>query len=321
MVGRKGCAIREPPNALVSVVIPSYRSDSIVGDAIESVLAQTRPPDEIIVVDDGSPPTDNTAAVCSRFGEAVEYIQQDNGGASAARNTGIEAANGDWLAFLDADDVWDHEKLELQLSQLAAHPEADFSVTASLVWSPQNQSYEIYRWDGPPDPNVMRAELLVRNIFTGSCSSLLVKREALETAGCFAAGKASEDRRLLLKLLERHRAVILDAPLIRQRPGPAHWTNPERHRLEMLSLIEDHAELFRSLDHTGCLRRRALAKTHDRAGMHYLQNGNLMAASRDLMQAAVLWPLLPNPWRVLINACLGRLKLPRKLRTNRAGAA
>lgn len=321
MVSNKGYAIREPANALVSVVIPSYRSASVVGAAIDSVLAQTRPPDEIIVVDDGSPPPDNTADICNGYGHAVQYTWQDNRGASAARNTGIEVASGDWLAFLDADDCWDPEKLELQLAELAANPEADFSVTASLVWSPHSRSYEQYRWDGPPDPHIMRAELLVRNIFTGSCSSLLVKRETLEAAGCFAAGKASEDRRLFLKLLERHQGVILDAPLIRQRPGPAHWTNPERHRGEMLSLIEDHADLFRKLDHTGCLRRRALAKTHDRAGMHYLENGNLLAASRDLMQAAVLWPLLPNPWRVLINACLGRLKLPRKPRASEAGAA
>jgi len=296
---------------VVSVIIPSYRSGSIVGAAIESVLAQSRPADEIIVVDDGSPAGDRTERVCAGFGEPVRYIRRANGGASAARNTGIAAARGDWLAFLDADDLWDAEKLEQQLRAVAAHADATFSVTASLAWSAREECYCLYQWDGPPDPAVMRAELLVRNIFTGACSSLLVRREVLESVGNFPAGKASEDRRVMLALLERHQGVILDAPLIRQRPGPAHWTDPERHRAAMRSLIDDHGALYRRFDRTGMLERRARAKTHDRAGMHYLDNGDLRRATRDLMRAALWWPMMPNPWRVLLNACLGRLRLPR----------
>ncbi len=312
-----GQAPAEPAGAFVSVVIPSYRSGTVVGDAIESVLAQTRPADEIIVVDDGSPAGDETGAICASYAGRVRSIRRENGGASAARNTGIAASRGDWLAFLDADDTWDPEKLELQLAALACNPEADFSVTASLVWSPRERVYREYRWKGPPDPSVMRAELLVRNIFTGSCSSMLVRRSALEAVKGFPAGKASEDRRVVLALLERYRAVMVDLPLIRQRPGPAHWTDPERHRAEMLSLIEDHATLYSGMDPTGLLKRRAFAQVHDRAGMHYLENGDWRAASRDLTRAAVLWPLLPNPWRVLVNTCLGRLRS----RAERAGRA
>ncbi|MFQ5424114.1 MAG: glycosyltransferase family 2 protein [Phycisphaerae bacterium] len=307
----------EPAGAVVSVVIPSYRSGAIVGEAIDSVLAQTRAADEIIVVDDGSPAGDETAAVCARFNGRVRYIRQENQRASVARNTGITASKGGWLAFLDADDRWDPEKLELQLAALARHPEADFCVTASLAWSASDGSYRLYRWEGPADPEVMRSELLVRNIFTGACSSLLTRRQALEAVGCFPPGKGSEDRRVVLRLLERHRAVLIDVPLVRQQPGPAHWSDPEWQRAEMLSLIEDHATLYSRMDATGLLKRRALAKVHDRAGMHYLENGDWRAASRDLTRAAVLWPLLPNPWRVLINTCLGRLP-SRAARTGRA---
>lgn len=305
----------EPPDPVVSVIIPSYRSGTVVGDAIRSVLNQTRRPDEIIVVDDGSPRGDRTAEVCADV-DAVRYIRRrDNGGASAARNTGIAAARGNYVAFLDADDLWDPEKLEQQLAALAKHPDAAFSVTASLVGSPDGECYRLYKWEGPLDPDVMRAELLVRNIFTGSCSSLVVRREALESAGRFPSGKASEDRRVMLALLERFQGVILDAPLIRQRSGPAHWTDPERHRIEMRSIIHDHADLYRRLDRTGLLIRRARAKMHDRTGMHYLENGDLKMASRDLIRAALWWPLLPNPWRVLVNACLGRLRMPRRMAT------
>jgi glycosyltransferase involved in cell wall biosynthesis len=297
-------------DAVISVVIPTYNSAAVLADAVDSILTQTRPADEIIVVDDGS--TDGTAEVCGAYGDKIRYIRQANQGASIARNAGISAARGDWLAFLDADDVWEPRKLELQLAALDQHPEADFAVTAALVWSPNDRSYYQYRWDGPIEPDTMRAELLVRNILTGICSSLLVRRSALESVGCFAPGKASEDRRLAIDLLERHRAVLISAPLIRQRPGPAHFTDPEIMRAEMLSLIDDYADLYQRYSPDGRLKRRARARVHERSGMHYLDNGRITPAARDLMRAALLWPFMSNPWRVLINALLGRLHLDKQ---------
>jgi len=260
------------------------------------------------VVDDGS--TDNTVGVCARFAGRVRYIRQPNAGASAARNTGIRNSSGEWLAFLDADDLWEPHKIESQIAALEQNPSAAFAVTASLVWSPCEQAYQLSRWQGSLDPAVMQGELLVRNILTGLCSSLLVRREALLAVGGFAAGKLCEDRRLAIALLERFQGVLIEAPLIRQRPGPAHFSNPERHRQEMLSLIADHEELFQRLDPTGRLKRRAKARVYERSGMHYLENGDLRTAARDLRRAARLSPFMPNPWRVLINACLGRLRIP-----------
>ncbi len=112
----------------VSVVIPAYNNQQYLCRSIDSVLAQTRPADEIIVVDDGS--TDDTASVIQSYGDKVRYLQQENAGASAARNTGIEAATGNWIAFLDADDEWLPEKLQCQLTLLQQHP--------SLVWITAN---------------------------------------------------------------------------------------------------------------------------------------------------------------------------------------
>jgi glycosyltransferase involved in cell wall biosynthesis len=105
----------------VSVVIPVYNGERYLGAAIESVLAQTRPPYEVLVVDDGS--EDGSAAVARSYGAAVRYVHQPHqgaGGAARARNRGVELARGELLAFLDADDLWVPEKLELQTAALAA---------------------------------------------------------------------------------------------------------------------------------------------------------------------------------------------------------
>ncbi|MFQ5411525.1 MAG: glycosyltransferase family 2 protein [Phycisphaerae bacterium] len=314
---------RDLSHAFVSVIIPTYQSASVLPDAIESVLNQTQPADEVIIVDDGS--DDDTEAACHIFGDSIRLLRQANAGASVARNTGIASARrtsspssvekGDitetdhWLAFLDADDTWDRQKLELQFAALSQNPEADFALSSVLAWSPHEQTYTEYRYVGPLDPDRMRAELLVRNIFSGLCSSILVRRDAIESVGCFAAGHGSEDRRLAIELLAEHRAVLVDLPLVRQRPGPAHWTDPQRQRREMLHLISDYEDLYKRLDPTGRLKRRARARVHERTGMHYLENGELKAAANDLARAVFLRPWTPNPWRVLANACLGRLKL------------
>ena len=103
---------------MVSVIIPAYNVGRIVGRAIESALAQTAPPLEIIVVDDGS--SDDTGAVAEQYGAKVRVLRQANAGPAAARNRGARAAAGDWLAFLDSDDAWLPTKLERQLAYVGS---------------------------------------------------------------------------------------------------------------------------------------------------------------------------------------------------------
>jgi glycosyltransferase involved in cell wall biosynthesis len=108
---------------LVSAIIPVFNGERYVGDAIESVLAQHYEPVEIIVVDDGS--TDGTARVLDRYGTAIRRLLQPNAGPAAARNRGIEAASGDLVAFLDADDIWPATKLARQVARLRRDPTLD----------------------------------------------------------------------------------------------------------------------------------------------------------------------------------------------------
>jgi len=107
----------------ISVIIPVYNAEKYLTEAIESVLAQKTRPLEVIVVDDGS--TDSSPDVAERFGPPVKCLRKENAGAPSARNAGIEITQGDFFAFLDADDYWAENKLELQLKAFDENPTAD----------------------------------------------------------------------------------------------------------------------------------------------------------------------------------------------------
>ena len=109
----------------ISVVIPAYNIESYIERAIDSVLAQTRPADEIIVVDDGS--KDATGEKIKAYGNKVSYVHQDNRGLSGARNTGIRHAAYKWIAFLDGDDEWLPNHLKLHTAVLERQPELRWS--------------------------------------------------------------------------------------------------------------------------------------------------------------------------------------------------
>jgi glycosyltransferase involved in cell wall biosynthesis len=104
-----------PNNPSISVVIPAFNAEHCISDAIQSVLDQTYEVSEIIVADDGS--SDNTSEVAARFAK-TRVIKRSNGGPGAARNTGISAASGEWIAFLDSDDIWLPRKTEIQLGYI-----------------------------------------------------------------------------------------------------------------------------------------------------------------------------------------------------------
>jgi len=104
----------------VSCVVPVWNGAAFLAQALDSILVQTHPVDEVIVVDDGS--TDGSAAVAERYGGRVRVVRQPHRGTAAARNQGIAQASGDWIALLDADDLWGETKLARQFEAIAARP-------------------------------------------------------------------------------------------------------------------------------------------------------------------------------------------------------
>jgi glycosyltransferase involved in cell wall biosynthesis len=109
--------------AFLSVILSVFNREVYLRDALDSVFRQTRPPDEIIVIDDGS--TDRSAEVARSYGGRIHCVSQANQGIGGARNTGIALAKGDLMALLDSDDIWEDRKMERQCDLLAARPELD----------------------------------------------------------------------------------------------------------------------------------------------------------------------------------------------------
>jgi len=156
-----------PAPAPVSVVIPVFNGADLVGAALESVFGQTRPPEQVILVDDGS--TDGTEAAVRRFA-GLQYVRQANAGAAAARNTGARLATRPFLAFLDADDLWPATRLERQLPPLLDDAALDF-VAGRLVAVTRDATGGL-RALSAPEP-------------TRLPSALLLRRDAFERVGPF----------------------------------------------------------------------------------------------------------------------------------------
>lgn len=161
-----------PP--LVSVIIPTYNRAHLLRDAIESVRAQDYAAIELIVIDDGS--TDATSQLVRSLDDGqLSYHHQANQGAPAARNAGIRASAGSYIAFLDSDDTWPREKLTTQIEYHLSHPEVDYSVT-------------LIRNVLPPDcprPAWVRPELLDRDFVGMLPGSLVARRCAFDRIGYF----------------------------------------------------------------------------------------------------------------------------------------
>jgi glycosyltransferase involved in cell wall biosynthesis len=152
-----------PYNHLISVIIPVFNGDKYLGEAIESILSQNDFRLEVIVVDDGS--TDNTAKIVESFDSSVRYYYQMNAGPAAARNHGIKLTQGDFFAFLDADDLWTADKIKLQWNAFKEHPDLDMAFChVQQFFSPDLAQSEKDRIDIPVEimPGYHVGTMLIR---------------------------------------------------------------------------------------------------------------------------------------------------------------
>jgi glycosyltransferase involved in cell wall biosynthesis len=164
----------------VSVIIPTYNSARYLPDAIDSVLGQTCRDLELLVIDDGS--TDDTEVLVSRYGPPVRYIRQANSGVAVARNRGIEESRGRYIAFLDADDTWFHDKLDVQLAALAENPGYRACYSAFTIVDPDMSPIQVIR---SRRRGTALEDLLQLGNVVGSICTVVCERGLFETAGGF----------------------------------------------------------------------------------------------------------------------------------------
>jgi glycosyltransferase involved in cell wall biosynthesis len=263
----------------VSVVIPTYNRAHWLRLAICSALSQTHRPLEILVVDDGS--TDDTRELCARLGPGVRHIPQDHGGCAVARNRGLGEARGDYVAFLDSDDLWEPNKLEIHLAVHRALPEVGWSTSDCEVIDAEGRplplpqgfarAFPVFRDLGvTPEAFFVRAMSHAtvmaagrsRSVYTGDAFELLfegnfatpqctvLERRLCERVGGFdPAMRVASDTEYFHRVAAVSPLAVIQEPLVKWRAGlDDHLVSPRN----TLSLIRN---ALTSVDRAATLRR------------------------------------------------------------------
>jgi glycosyltransferase involved in cell wall biosynthesis len=269
-------------SGMVSVVIPSYNYGRYVTQAVDGALAQTYRNIEVIVVDDGS--TDDTRERLAPYGDRIRYIYRENGGLPAARNTAIRAARGEWVALLDADDLWHAEKTEVQLRAAHARGLGDCAVIGSLPVDGELPEHL------PPDPEVRRLGL--RHFFLANpfgTTSALIRRACFDEVGLFDETlRAVEDRDMWLRIAARF--PIAQAML------PCWWyrMHPEQMHRDPSAMYANYARVldnfFAAHPEARSYRDLAWSFFHFDAAWAYEAAGYRATALRHILRSLARYP-------------------------------
>jgi glycosyltransferase involved in cell wall biosynthesis len=259
----------------ISTVIPTYNRARLLAAAIESVLAQTRPPDEILVVDDGS--TDGTPAVAARFGPLVRLLSQPNRGPAAARNHGLREARHEWIAFLDSDDLWAPTKLEKQAS--LARKGGGLIVLCDSD-SIDGEGRPLRGHHRRVHGGQVTARLFARTFV--HTPAVLAQAALLQALGGFDESlRVCEDYDLWLRASLRTEFLLVPEPLLLRRvhaESLAHQRDPRHHedRVRVLERFAADPEARARL--SPGLRRRRLARVNRQAARAFLAHGDRQRA-------------------------------------------
>ena len=284
----------------VSIIIPTYNCSQYLPLAITSVLTQTYKDYEIIVVDDGS--TDNTRAVLAEFGQAITYISQENRGPGAARNAGINVSRGDYLVFLDADDLLLPEMLETLGVHLTGHPEVDVAYCDGYLINTDRREKEwvgSFSETGFLDPTLGDSthSLLVlvgRNAFP--IHAAMVRRTKVLEIGCF-----DEDRKLMVfadwdfwyRLAHQCRFAFIDKKLVLYRMVES---GISRDPVKINAACEAIERKIISQAGYTLVKPRYRARLYYELGVILLRSGNRSASLDAFRKAVRIHPLRIRNW-------------------------
>ena len=269
----------------ISVIIPNYNYGRFIGEAIESVLAQTFPPYEIIVVDDGS--DDNSADIVKTFGSRVKFIQQRNQGVGAARNNGVKNSSGNLIAFLDADDIWLPTKLEKQVELLQQDNKIGMVSCGMREFDKDDKTIAEYNQgqNGWCAKNI----LMIEPVVVGPGSTSLVRRDTFEKIKGFDENKEmhpSEDWEFCYRVALISKVAFTPEILVeyRNHGGNGHLKIPRFERAMLLA----YEKIFRQADlETLKLRRQCYGNLFTILAGSYFQAQNYQAFLKNTIKS--LW--------------------------------
>ncbi|MDX2132726.1 MAG: glycosyltransferase family A protein [Planctomycetota bacterium] len=305
----------------ISVVIPTYNRAALVSDAIRSALKQTSVPDEIVVVDDGG--KDNTAEVVGAFPAPVRYVRRENGGLSRARNTGIEAATGSWVAFLDDDDAYEPEKIASTREVIARFPHAQVIATDATLVSPSGRTQGMFEVRGRSAAPGGEETSDPFGWALASCffaQSMVVRRDVLAEVGGFTPDLFYEDFDIGTRLALQHRWVIDGRRLvrvIRREDGGANlsaeWSQKPLRSYGALIVIYERlvSRLGVGHPHYAVCQRRLKDYTFE-LGCAHLLNGDSRSAGAAFERSLALDRSLRNRARIGAARLLGNPWLKRR---------
>ena len=268
----------------VSVVIPTYNREHLIGKSIQSVLDQTYKDFEIIVVDDGS--SDNTKEVIKSFADArIRYVRhQQNKGGNAARNTGIELSRGEYIAFQDSDDEWLPEKLEKQMKVFGSAL-ADVGVVYTRYWKIENDEKidTQFSWVKQKEGNIHK-ELLKGNFVT--TSSMVVRKECFEKAGVFDERlPRAQEWELVIRFSKYYNFECIDEPLLISYCTPDSISANDKALIDaLLIIIQKHFNEFTK-------DKELLSTYYCTIGIYICSNGDFKRGRGYLIKAVKIYPL------------------------------
>jgi glycosyltransferase involved in cell wall biosynthesis len=273
----------------VSAVVTTYNYARFLPDALDSVLAQSHPQLEIVVIDDGS--TDETADVVRGYAErGVRYVNRPHAGAGRARNTGLEVTSAPLVAFLDADDAWLPDRVAAGVAHLARHPEIALVAAHAFACDERLRPTAVVP-AATREQGHMLEQLLVDNVVLNP-SSVLVRRAAIEAAGGFSEIPFGEDWDTWIEIAKRFPIGFIDRPLalVRRHSGSV---SPTRGRVRVdvnREIVERHLRAYRPAWKRPVIRRRAASVAYFHAGLGSVKRGDRRVARRYAVTSVALDP-------------------------------
>jgi glycosyltransferase involved in cell wall biosynthesis len=275
---------------LVSVIVPAYNVAEFIGEALDSVFAQTFTDYEIIVINDGSPDTEALEHALAPYLSRIVYLKQENRGVSAARNTGITAARGSLLAFLDGDDTWLPNYLEIQVPRIQQDPTIDVLYPNVLMFGGSSEEGEEFMTVCPSSGDVTFERLLSQECNVSNCS--IARRDTIVRAGLFDEELRSvEDFDLWLRVIKQGGRIVYHREVLaryRRRVGSLTadpiWLS--QHVIKVLEKVKQTMELTPAEQATVDLhqnRFRALLNFHQ--GKRAFFSGDTAGAIHGLSEA------------------------------------